>query len=93
MPRDERAVGRARARPLGRARVGRALGMARRPAAARTKVLRADRRHLTQIFVDDSGRRGRRVRRVAYVLAALAVVLIALFWLSQYGGPVGPSAR
>lgn len=87
----KRAVGRVRSRPLGRARVGRSVGVARTPERARTEVLGvAAPAHRTQVFVDDSGRRGRRLRRVVLVLVALVLVLVAVLWLSQYGGPVGP---
>ena len=83
-------MGRAQARPLGRARVGRVMGVAATPDRARTHVVRRDGDGLQQVFVDASGRRRRRLRRLAYVVGMLAVVLIAVLWLSQYGGQVGP---
>jgi hypothetical protein len=85
-----RPKGRARARPLGRARVGRVMGVAATPERARTQVVRRDGDRPQQVFVDTSGRRRQRLRRVAYVVGLLAVVAIAVLWLSQYGGPVGP---
>ena len=60
------------------------------PERARTHVVRRDGDGLQQVFVDASGRRRRRLRRLAYVVGMLAVVLIAVLWLSQYGGQVGP---
>jgi hypothetical protein len=66
------------------------MGVAATPERARTQVVRRDGDRLQQVFVDASGRRRRRLRRVAYVVGMLAVVLIAVLWLSQYGGQVGP---
>jgi hypothetical protein len=86
------AVGRAQAKKLGRARVGSAMGVARTPDRARTRVLRDDDRPRTAVFVDDSGRRSRRLRRAALATGAVLLVLVALLWLSQYGGPVGPGS-
>jgi hypothetical protein len=83
-------MGRASARPLGRARVGRVMGVAATPERARTQVVRRPGDGLQQVFVDASGRRRRRLARVAYIVGILAVVLIVVLWLSQYGGPVGP---
>jgi hypothetical protein len=82
-------VGRAKAKTLGRARVGAAMGVAPTPDRARTRVLRHDGPR-TAVFVDDTGRRSRRLRRWAYLVAAVLLALVALLWWSQYGGPVGP---
>jgi hypothetical protein len=87
---DRRAEGRAKPKPLGRARVGSAMGVARTPERAHTRVLRTDKAPRSAVFVDDTGRRSRRLRRWAYAIGALLIVLIALLWFSQYGGPVGP---
>jgi hypothetical protein len=84
------AVGRAQAKKVGRARVGAAMGVARTPDRAHTRVLRDDEGPRTAVFVDDSGRRSRRLRRAALATGAVLLVLVALLWLSQYGGPVGP---
>jgi hypothetical protein len=85
-------VGRAQARPLGRARVGSAMGVAPTPDRARTRVLRDDQRPRTAVFVDDTGRRSRRLRRAAVLTGVVLLVLVALLWFSQYGGPVGPGS-
>ncbi len=66
------------------------MGVAKTPERARTQVVRRDGDGLQQVFVDASGRRRRRLRRLAYVVGMVAVVLIAVLWLSQYGGQVGP---
>jgi hypothetical protein len=68
------------------------MGVARTPDRARTRVLRGDERPPTAVFVDDSGRRSRRLRRAAVATGAVLLVLVALLWLSQYGGPVGPGS-
>ena len=66
------------------------MGVAATPERARTHVVRRAGDGLQQVFVDTSGRRRRRLRRLAYIVGMLAVVLIAVLWLSQYGGQVGP---
>jgi len=66
------------------------MGVAATPERARTQVVRRPGDRPQQVFADASGRRRRRLARVAYIVGILAVVLIAVLWLSQYGGQVGP---
>ena len=71
-------------RPVGRARVDRAVGKAPLPERAATSVLRDARRDPTPVFVDPSGARRRRMRRTAYLAGVLLVLALLVFWLSQF---------
>jgi hypothetical protein len=66
------------------------MGTATTPDRAHTRAMRAP-LQLTAVFVDPSGRRSKRLRRMAVAVAVLALALVALLWVSQYGGPVGPT--
>ena len=76
-------------RPVGRARVGRAVGRAKRLDLEHTRVIRLD-ADPSPVFVDPSGARRRRLRRLAYLLGIVVVVALLVMWLSQLGGPATP---
>jgi hypothetical protein len=72
-------------RPLGRARVGRAVGTARTPERAPTGILRVGDVAPPPVFADASGRR--RLRRIAYSAGFVVLLFLLLLRLSQLGGP------
>jgi hypothetical protein len=76
-------------RPVGRARVGRVVGRAKRPDVEHTSVLRLD-PDPSPVFVDPSGTRRRRLRRLAYLLGGVVVVALLVVWLSQFAVPATP---
>ena len=74
---------------VGRAKVGRSVGKVPPVDRAHTDVVRME--DLPQpVFVDPSGARRRRLRRLSYAIGFLLLLALAGFWLSQFGGDVGP---
>jgi len=79
-------------RPVGRARVDRAVGKAPLPERAPTSVMRVGPLRPPPVFVDPSGARRKRVRRIAYLAGALLVLALLVFWLSQFVNTARPPA-
>jgi hypothetical protein len=77
-------------RPVGRARVGRAIGKARTPDRAPTDVIKLGPATPRPVFVDPSGARRRRLRRLAYAVGAAVLLALLALWLTQFGGTVRP---
>jgi hypothetical protein len=88
---EDRDVGRAPVtRHVGRARLGRARGVAATPDRAGTEVVPLGVEPAPPVFVDSSGRRRRRLRRLTYLVGFALLVALVLLWLSQLGGPIRP---
>ncbi|GAA4260185.1 hypothetical protein GCM10022255_087850 [Dactylosporangium darangshiense] len=77
-------------RPIGRARIGRAVGKAQTPERAATAVIRNGRQDPTPVFVDPSGARRRRIRRKVYLVGVLLLLALLGLWLSQFLGAARP---
>ncbi|MGI5240565.1 hypothetical protein [Dactylosporangium sp. CA-139066] len=77
-------------RPMGRARIDRAVGKAPLPERAATAVIRNGRQEPRPVFVDPSGARRRRVRRAAYAVGVLLLLVLLALWLSQFLGAAHP---
>jgi hypothetical protein len=74
---------------VGKAAVGRAVGVARTPDRAPTDMLEINPAD-PPVFVDASGRRRRKLRRLAYAIGAALLLALAVLWLSQLVGTVRP---
>ena len=77
-------------RHVGRARVGRAVGVSATPDRAATSLVKVPDKAGPPVFVDESGRRRRRLRRLTYAVGIAALLALILLWVSQLTGVLRP---
>jgi hypothetical protein len=75
---------------VGRARVGRAVGVSATPDRAVTSLVKVAGGPGPPVFVDESGLRRRRLRRLTYAVGLAALLALVLLWVSQLTGALRP---